>query len=216
MRRVLVLVFGIAVFVIVTAQIVERTVGPSLSSGIERVLSHPGPEAALAVFGLLAVDVLLPVPSSLVMILSGAVFGVGAGASIAFAGSLAGNWLGFELSRRYGVGIATRLLGTTDLERMRGTVARYGAFAILLTRPLPVVMETLSVVAGLGDMKRSAFLFASILGTLPICVVYAYAGAFSLDAGSLLPALTAAVAIPAIGWIVWRRVATPPQGPRAG
>jgi uncharacterized membrane protein YdjX (TVP38/TMEM64 family) len=214
-KRILVLVSGIAVFVIVTAQIVERTVGPSLSSGIERVLSNPGPEAVLAVFGLLAVDVLLPVPSSLVMILAGAVFGVSAGASIAFAGSLAGNFLGFELSRRYGASIAQWLLGTPDLEKMRGTVARYGAFAILLTRPLPVVMETLSVVAGLGNMKRSAFLLASILGTLPICVVYAYAGAFSLDAGSLLPAIAACVAIPAIGWILWRRLATLPRGPRA-
>jgi uncharacterized membrane protein YdjX (TVP38/TMEM64 family) len=205
------LVLGIALIVIVTAQIVERTLGRSVASGIERVLSDPGPEAALAVFGLLLVDVLLPVPSSLVMILSGTLFGVSRGASIAFAGSLAGNWLGFELSRRYGASIALRLLGTADLERMRGTVARYGAFAVLLSRPLPVVMETLSVVAGLGEMKRSAFLFASIVGTLPICVVYAYAGAFSLDAESLLPALAAAVAIPAIGWVLWRRVAILPR-----
>jgi uncharacterized membrane protein YdjX (TVP38/TMEM64 family) len=210
-RRIVVLVLGIALIVIVTAQIVERTLGRSVASGIERALSDPGPEAALAVFGLLLVDVLLPVPSSLVMILSGTLFGVSRGASIAFAGSLAGNWLGFELSRRYGASIALRLLGTADLERMRETVAHYGAFAVLLSRPLPVVMETLSVVAGLGDMKRSAFLFASILGTLPLCVVYAYAGAFSLDAGSLLPALAAAVAIPAIGWILWRRVASPPR-----
>lgn len=209
MRRFSALVLGIALVVIVTAQIVERTVGGSVSSGIERVLSDPGPEAALAVFGLLLVDVLLPVPSSLVMVLSGTLFGVSRGALIAFAGSLAGNWLGFELSRRYGASIALRLVGAADLERMRGTVARYGAFAVLVSRPVPVVMETLSVVAGLGHMKRSAFLFASILGTFPICVVYAYAGAFSLDARSLLPALAAVVAIPATGWILWRRAAIP-------
>jgi uncharacterized membrane protein YdjX (TVP38/TMEM64 family) len=77
--------------------------------------------------------------------------------------------------------------------------------AILLSRPLPVVMETLSIAAGLGDMKRSAFLSASTLGTLPICFVYAYAGAFSLRGGSLVPALIAAVAIPALAWVLWRR-----------
>jgi uncharacterized membrane protein YdjX (TVP38/TMEM64 family) len=207
MRHWSLIVLAIALLVIVIAQLVDRTMGESLVSGIERVLSRPSPGAALAVFGLLAVDVLLPVPSSLVMILSGAVFGVVAGAILAFCGSLAGNFLGFEISRRYGSVVAARLFGATDLElsKMRGTVARYGTLAILLSRPLPVVMETLSIAAGLADMKRSAFLSASILGTLPICFVYAYAGAFSLRGGSIVPALVAAVTIPALAWVLWRR-----------
>jgi uncharacterized membrane protein YdjX (TVP38/TMEM64 family) len=207
MRRWVVLVVAVAVLVIAVAQLVDRTMGASLTSGIERVLCRPSPGAAFAVFGLLAVDVLFPVPSSLVMILSGAVFGVVAGALLAFFGSLAGNFLGFEISRRYGSGLAMRLFGTTELElvKMRGAVSRYGVLAILLSRPLPVVMETLSIAAGLGDMKRSDFLSASILGTLPLCFVYAYAGAFSLRGGSIVPALVAAVAVPSLAWILWRR-----------
>jgi uncharacterized membrane protein YdjX (TVP38/TMEM64 family) len=178
--------------------------GPALTSEVERALSRPGPGAALAVFGLLAVDVVLPVPSSLVMILSGALLGTTAGALVSAFGSLAGNFMGFELARRYGAPLAARLVGPRDVDRMRATLDRYGALAVLLSRPLPVLMETLSVVAGLGAMSRRSFLGASLLSTLPICVLYAYAGAYSRDGRSLLPAFVAAVLLPAAGWLLWR------------
>jgi uncharacterized membrane protein YdjX (TVP38/TMEM64 family) len=181
--------------------------GPALISEVERALSRRGPETALTVFGLLAVDVVLPVPSSLVMILSGAVLGTTAGALVATGGSVAGNWMGFELARRYGAPLAARLVGAEDVARMRVTLDRYGALAILLTRPLPVLMETLSVVAGLGAMSRKSFLGASLVGTVPICLLYAYAGAFSRDARNLIPAFAAAVLLPAAGWLLWRYIA---------
>ena len=68
----------------------------------------------------------------------------------------------------------------------------------------PVVMETMSVVAGLSTMRRATFLAASLAGTAPIVLVYAYAGAMSREVGSLLPAAVILVAVSGAGWLVYR------------
>jgi uncharacterized membrane protein YdjX (TVP38/TMEM64 family) len=75
---------------------------------------------------------------------------------------------------------------------------------VVVTRALPVVMETMSVVAGLSKMNRGSFLVASLLGTAPIVVVYAYAGAVSRQTGSLVPAVIMLIAVAGLGWIVFR------------
>jgi uncharacterized membrane protein YdjX (TVP38/TMEM64 family) len=184
--------------------LIENVIGIDTQALVTRWLAGAGPGSALAIAGLLASDVFLPVPSSLVMVLSGAAFGVIRGALIALAGSVLGEWLGFELVRRYGRRFAVRLVGEEDLVRFNRFFERHGAVAVVVTRPLPVVMETISVVAGLSRMRRAEFLIASILGTAPIVFVYAYAGAYSREAGSLVPAAVIIVALGSAGWLMYR------------
>jgi uncharacterized membrane protein YdjX (TVP38/TMEM64 family) len=68
-------------------------------------------------------------------------------------------------------------------------------------------METLSVVAGLAGMRRGRFLIASLAGTTPAVIVYAYAGAFSREIGSVIPAAAVMGVVLVIGWFFyrWRR-----------
>jgi uncharacterized membrane protein YdjX (TVP38/TMEM64 family) len=87
---------------------------------------------------------------------------------------------------------------------MERAFARHGALAIVASRPLPIVMETLSVAAGLSNMRRSTFLLASIVGTAPVVFLYAYAGAASLSAGTVLPAVLILAAILSGGWAIAR------------
>jgi len=65
-------------------------------------------------------------------------------------------------------------------------------------------METMSLVAGLSGMGRSAFLLASFIGTTPIVLVYAYAGAFSRETGSLVPAAVILTAVSGVAWLWYR------------
>jgi uncharacterized membrane protein YdjX (TVP38/TMEM64 family) len=153
---------------------------------------------------LLAVDLFLPVPSSVVMILSGAAFGVTGGAALSLVGSIGGEWLGFELVRRYGRRASARLVGDDEVERLGRVFNRYGAVAVAVTRAVPVVMETMTVVAGLSTMSRGVFLLSSLLGTGPIVLVYAYAGAASRDSGSLVPAVVILVAVAASAGVFYR------------
>ena len=212
MKRSLALVGSVAAAVIVSKLLIENVLGLEIGPLVEQWLARAGTGSALAVIVLLAADLLLPIPSSLIMILSGAAFGVLWGAILSFVGSVGGEWLGFELTRRYGRRAAVRLVGEDDVRRLERVVERHGAVAVAVTRALPVVMETMSVVAGLSTMTRRAFLLASLVGTAPIVVAYAYAGAVSRQAGSLVPAVVMLVAVAGCGF-VWYRARIAPALP---
>lgn len=195
----------VAGVVIGSKLLVEDLLGINLEPWARAWVAHAGPAGAATIVGLLAADVFLPIPSSLIMVLSGAAFGVWWGALLAFLGSIGGEWLGFELARRYGTGPFSRLVGDADeVRRLNHILLKHGAAAVAVTRALPVVMETMSVVAGLSTLPRRTFLLASVVGTAPIVVVYAYAGAVSRETGSLVPAVVILVAVAAAGWVWYR------------
>lgn len=205
MKRSAVLVATVAGAVIFSKVLLENVLGIDLGAWARSWMEHAGALGAVTVVTLLAADVFLPIPSSLVMVLSGAAFGVWWGALLAFAGSVGGEWFGFELARRYGSAWAARIVGDAEeVQRINRALVRHGAAAVVVTRALPVVMETMSVVAGLSTMSRGSFLAASTIGTAPIVVVYAYAGAMSRDTGSLVPAIVILTAVAGCGWVWYR------------
>lgn len=204
MKRLTCLIAGVAAALIASKLLIENVLGYNLDALVETWLATAGGGSAAVLVTLLAVDLFLPVPSSLVMILSGAAFGVVWGACFSLIGSIGGEWLGFELVRRYGVRASRRIVGDAELDRMRALMDRHGVAAVMATRALPVLMETMSVVAGLSNMSRTVFLGSSLAGTLPIVVVYAYAGAVSRDAGSLVPAVVILLAVAGAAWVWFR------------
>ena len=204
MKRWTLLVAVVIGLVIGSKLLLENALGIDGEAAVTAWFANAGAGSAILVVALLASDVFLPVPSSLVMVLSGAAFGVVRGALLALVGSVLGEWLGFELVRRYGRRMAARIVGDGDLETFNRFFARHGALAVIVTRPLPVVMETMSVVAGLSGMSRKVFLAASVIGTFPIVVIYAYAGAVSREAGSLVPAAVILVALTGLVWLAYR------------
>jgi uncharacterized membrane protein YdjX (TVP38/TMEM64 family) len=199
------ILFGLVSLAVIGSKVlIENILGLDLGRAVSAWAAAPGVGAATVVIGLLAVDILLPVPSSVVMMASGALFGVGWGAVWSLAGSIGGEWLGFELVRRYGPRAARRLVSDDELQRLGRIMDQHGAAAIVVSRAVPVMMETLSVIAGLSRMPRATFLGASLLGTIPIVIVYAWAGARARDTGSLVPAIVITVAVAAGGWIWFR------------
>jgi uncharacterized membrane protein YdjX (TVP38/TMEM64 family) len=195
---------AVAAFIVASKVLVEDVFGVDLQPFVSSWLEKPGFGAAAVILALLAADVFLPVPSSIIMILSGAAFGVLWGSIVALAGSVLGEWVGFELARRFGRPAARRIAPDDELEEVNQFLDRHGAIAVIVTRPLPVIMETMSLVAGLSTMRRHVFLSASVIGTAPIVVVYAYAGAVSREVGSLLPAVVILVTVAAAAWLWYR------------
>jgi uncharacterized membrane protein YdjX (TVP38/TMEM64 family) len=204
MKRILALIGGVAAAIILSKLLIENVLGIRTDALIESWMGRAGTGSALLMIALLAADLFLPIPSSLIMVLNGAAFGVLWGSVFSLVGSVGGEWLGFELVRRYGRTASSRIAGDDELERLSRVFARHGAAVVVVTRALPVVMETMSVVAGLSKMTRGSFLIASLLGTVPIVVVYAYAGAVSRQTGSLVPAIIMLIAVAGLGWIVYR------------
>lgn len=204
MKRALTLIASVAAAIILSKLLLENALGIQLEPLIESWMAHAGAGSAATVILLLAADLFLPIPSSLVMVLSGAAFGLVWGALLSLVGSIGGEWLGFELVRHYGRRASRRFAGDDEIDRLSRVFARHGAAAVAVTRALPVVMETMSVVAGLSTMSRRTFLLASLVGTAPIVFVYAYAGAVSRQTGSLLPGIIMLIAVAALGWVVYR------------
>jgi uncharacterized membrane protein YdjX (TVP38/TMEM64 family) len=204
MKRTLVLTLLVAAAVIASKLLIENVLGIPLEARARAWLQSPGTSGAVAIMTLLALDVFLPIPSSVVMVLSGALFGVVPGALLALVGSVSGEWLGFEMVRRYRQPMATALIGEHEVDRFHRLFDRHGVIAVIVTRPLPIVMETMSLIAGLSQMKRHVFLAASLAGTIPIVFVYAYAGALSREAGSLVPAAVIMAMVFGGGWLWYR------------
>ncbi len=108
-------------------------------------MSDGGAFAAVVGVGLLVGDVVLPVPSSLVMLAHGALFGVGLGTLLSLLGTVGAAVAGVWIGRR-----SERLLGVPAGERRRAQdlVDRWGAVAVVATRPVPVLAEAVVIMAG--------------------------------------------------------------------
>lgn len=174
---------------------------------MEQVRASPGGRLAVAgiLAGLLAGDLVLPVPSSVLMTLSGAFLGIAAGAAVSFAGAMVSAMAGFGLCRRFGHAAFRRLAGDRDADRIAGFLNDYGAWGILLSRSVPMLTELVSCVAGLSDLPFRTFAALAAAGTLPVCVVYAWAGAQSTDPAGFGWAVLLAFVLPALGFAVVRR-----------
>lgn len=160
-------------------------------------MAGSGAAAALGV-GLLVADIALPVPSSVVMLAHGALFGVVPGAALsllgrtgnAVVGVLAGRGAGALLGRRSGA----------DGGRAAELVGRWGLPAVVLTRPVPVLAESTLVAAAALGLSPPAVVVAAVAGALPEAVLYAWAGA---AAGSYVSAAVVFVAVLALAAGVW-------------
>lgn len=161
--------------------------------------------ASAAIALLLTLDLFLPVPSSILMLLSGAFNGFLIGAAINFIGAMGSAIIGFFLCRKYGQRAFEKVIGDQDTQRVEQFFETYGIWAILLSRSVPMLTEVISCLAGLTMMPFRRFLLFTSAGTLPVSLVYAYAG--SLGGSSLtgwtIPVVVALI-IPAIGYILFR------------
>jgi uncharacterized membrane protein YdjX (TVP38/TMEM64 family) len=157
-----------------------------------------------AIMALLTLDLFLPVPSSIAMILAGAVFGVHIGWMITLTGAMGSALLGFFLCRYWGKPAFDRLAGQVEAERVARFFEQHGLWAILLSRSVPMLTEIVSCLAGLSAMRFRYFLLASLAGTWPLCVVYAWAGHRALDESAVGWAVILAFVLPAIGFLAFK------------
>jgi len=161
------------------------------------LIASGGSRAALAagLAGLLALDLLLPVPSSLISTAAGGLLGLWAGALTSWAGmtagALLGYWLGFG-SRAP----ARRLAGTPELKRVSAAGARYGDWIVVLFRAVPVLAEASVIFAGLARVPLRRFLLMAGLANAGISLVYSAIGALSLNTKSFLLAFAGALLVP--------------------
>lgn len=161
------------------------------------------PAAVAVIGGLLALDVLLPVPSSVVSAAAGVLLGFLGGAAVVWTGMMVSCVIAYAIGSR-SLRLTRRIVGDDSLKRAGEVAARYGTFAIALCRPVPVLAETSVIFAGVTRVPVGRFLTVCAWSNLGVAVGYAAIGAFSMTVNSFLIAFLGAMLLPAFAWLVAR------------
>jgi uncharacterized membrane protein YdjX (TVP38/TMEM64 family) len=155
--------------------------------------------------GLLMVDILAPIPSSLVSTASGYLLGFFEGLAASAIGMTVSCIAGYWLAATFGHPVANRIVGEDELERLKELSLRLGDWVIIICRPVPMLAEASVIFAGLSHTPLPRFLLLTTLSNIAISAVYAAVGAFSASVNSFLLAFFGSILIPAIAMLIMRR-----------
>jgi uncharacterized membrane protein YdjX (TVP38/TMEM64 family) len=202
MKRYLSILGGMLAFFLLLFVVVEALNVPLLTDPTPW-LQQRGVLAAAVGVGLLVADVLLPVPSIPVMVAHGALFGIVCGTLLSLLGSVGATLLGFGIGRRGGR-IFEQLVTPEERERADDLLRRWGMLAIIVTRPVPLLAETVAVVAGTSSLRWGRTTLAALAGSLPPALLYAITGAAAVKLHNTLLVFAAVLLIAGFFWIVGR------------
>ncbi|BEH12769.1 TVP38/TMEM64 family protein [Marinobacter shengliensis] len=143
-----------------------------------------------------------PIPTLPVSATSGLAFGVVWGTAIAATGALVGAMAAFWIARSLGRDAICKRFPDNPVLAPDGS-QRFLTIAILLTRLIPVFSFALiSYAAGVTAIKAWRFAIATLLGMLPMTVVFAGLGnTFRLN--PILTVLAGAAILAAMVWLPW-------------
>lgn len=184
---------GIAFVVLVTFGLALLLDLPFLSDPSE-FLSQNSVLAAFSGMALLALDILLPIPSSIIMASLGHLFGVVQGALFSFLGMMLSCILGYYIGRLWG-SYWTKNTDPAKQQRSMEILERWGGFALIVTRPIPVLSESVVVLSGIKKMPFPTVLGTCALGLLPTSIFYALVGAYSASLESSIWSFIAVVGL---------------------
>jgi uncharacterized membrane protein YdjX (TVP38/TMEM64 family) len=207
-KHYLALVGGMVALLIGTFAIASALDLPLLEAPTS-TLATAGPIGAPIAVGLLIADVVIPVPSSLLMIALGAMCGLVWGSLLSLVGSVGAGWLGFYLGRRGGP-LLERLVPADERVRAETLLDRWGGVAVVATRPFPILAETVAILAGTSGLSWREMSVATVLGSLPAAVIYGAAGAAAVETGEgiIVFAVVLLLAVPI--WLIAKRLAPRP------
>lgn len=203
-RRWVLLIVGLLAAILLPWLLVGDQLAGLAMAATAALADRPWLVMALVV-ALLALDPVLPVPSSVVAVAAGSALGTAIGALAIWTGLMLGALLGFWLGRRPGRALAARVLGERGLTELRPVLRPIGPIALLLSRPVPVVAEAVVILAGAALMPWRPFLLAVVPANAALAMAWAGLGAAS-STGNLTPALVGAVVLPALAHALWQLV----------
>jgi uncharacterized membrane protein YdjX (TVP38/TMEM64 family) len=156
-----------------------------------------------AIAGLLALDVFLPIPSSIVAAAAGVALGFSRGALAVWIGMTMSCVLGYAFGARAS-NAARRFVGEDGMGRAARLADRYGDYALVLCRPVPVLAEASVIFAGIVRRPLGRFASLTSWANAGVAVGYAAIGAYSMRVDSFLLAFLGAMIVPAIAMLAGR------------
>jgi membrane protein DedA with SNARE-associated domain len=164
---------------------------------------------ASATIGLLAADIVLPVPSSAVATLAGARLGWMPATACTWLGLTLGCGIGFHLARWWGAPLLDRCINPTDRTRLHRLLRDIGPAGIAVTRAVPVLAEATVLLAGAGGLPHRLFWTPAVLSNLALALAYTALGNWAAETGWLPWALAASIALPLLLTAALRQLLRP-------
>ncbi len=118
-----------------------------------------------------------PLPAFVLSFANGLAFGTFWGGMLSLACASLAAVVSFWIARLLGRGLVEALIGRTHLGAADRWFLRWGAYAILGARLVPVVsFDIISYAAGLTRMGFWRFMLATVVGMAPATFIYSYLG----------------------------------------
>ncbi len=152
-------------------------------------------------FLILSSDILLPVPSSIVMYLNGTVAGFFYGGILSLASGTAGSVLGYYIGR-FSRKSLQKYLSPDQQEKSDHLFDQYGPFILIISRGIPILAESMSITAGFRRQQFLSYLLLSILGYVPVCFLYSLLGQLGKNENQFLMALLISAGFTGLFWVV--------------
>ena len=196
---------SVLLFLVVSALVIVPFLiwGETVSGWFERQMAvaseHPLRSAGV-LYGLLASDILLPVPSSLASTCCGMTLGPGWGFVVSFLAMNTSAAVGCLLGR-FSTGRAranTRGRSERDMAALKRFVGTDARWWLLLLRPVPVLAEASVLFAGIVRLPPGRAALELLMGNAVVSAVYATVGAWGRTTDSMLPAFAATLAVAAL------------------
>jgi uncharacterized membrane protein YdjX (TVP38/TMEM64 family) len=180
-----------------------------LEAWSEGLLASAGRRVVLAaaVTLLLALDVVLPIPSSLVAAAAVVALGPALGAASIWLGLSSGAVLGYALGRIGGRGLVRRVVGDRELGRAERLSERLGSVVLVVSRGVPVLAEASALLA--GSLAMPFVRFALVVGASNLGLSLAYAvlsGEGWFEGPRFLLPFALGILVPALALLVLRLV----------
>jgi uncharacterized membrane protein YdjX (TVP38/TMEM64 family) len=137
------------------------------------------------------------------MVASGALYGTVTGTLLALLGRVLMALAGYAIGQRGGPLVA-RLVPRDARDRADGLLGRWGTMAILVTRPVPLLAETVTVMAGASSIGWGRVAVAAFVGSVPEAVLYAGSGALAHSVEEAARIWVALLILACILWIIGR------------
>jgi phosphatidylserine/phosphatidylglycerophosphate/cardiolipin synthase-like enzyme/uncharacterized membrane protein YdjX (TVP38/TMEM64 family) len=178
------------------------------------------PWAPFAALGIYAGCGLLGLPITIVVAITGLVFGPWLGGLVAIAGMIAHAAVAYGVGRVLGRDAVRRIAGSR-LNRITLRLSRHGTLAIAALRLFPIAsFYKVSIVAGASHVHATDFVLGTAIGMAPVvAVILAFVGA--LEAAISNPNVFTYGALVAVSSVVtaaalfvWRRFGRLDSGPR--
>lgn len=183
--------------------------GEALDALAPELLRQQNTQVYIGIIGvaLLIADVLLPVPSSIVSALLCVLLGPWYGAVAIAIGMLGGFVAGYLLGRLLPAQTLRRWVGPALWDATRDKAQRNAVMWIVVTRPVPVLAEAVSVLAGSLRMPCISALPAAALSSAVVAACYGAAVSIGFAHGSFWLAFGASLLLASGAWFVssfWR------------